>query len=259
MGLTRSAGAPSQDVPAPAHLAVGHPGGGPRRIAGTAPLTRDHLDTFIRALRTYDREVGRECQDTARALVLHGSLDFADQDVGYAHLISELGDPAGRAAWGLTPTVRTPQQIVRDVSRLMALTLSPTVIAIDQLDTLFAQTSMAMFDRHEGLDDAQAKLIAPVADGLLTLRDITRRTLTVVSCLPDVWVMLSRNAPTPVADRFRVAVLPTAFPLLRSGRRSSRSGSPPPSPGSGSPHPTRTPADQAEAFVDARTSPPAPC
>jgi hypothetical protein len=187
-------------------------------IAGTAPLTRDHLDTFIRALRMYNREVGRDSQDTARALVLHGSLDFEAQDVGYAHLISESGDPGGRAEWGLTPAVRRPQQIVQDISRLMALTLDPTVIAIDQLDTLFAQTSTSLFNQYEGLEDAQAKAVGPVADGLLTLRDITRRTLTVVSCLPDTWVMLTKSAPTPVADRFREAVLPDRIPSPEIGQ-----------------------------------------
>ena len=177
-------------------------------IAGDAVLTRESLDLFIRALRTLNNEVGRECQDTARALVLNGCRDFAAQDVGYAHLISEPGDPADRAAWGMTTALRMPQQIVRDISRLIALTLSPTVIAVDQLDTLFAQTSTAMFSQSDSLSEAHAQLIAPVADGLLTLRDITRRTLVVVSCLPDTWVLLEKTAPAPVLDRFRKAVLP---------------------------------------------------
>ncbi|MER7417202.1 DUF87 domain-containing protein [Micromonospora peucetia] len=187
-------------------------------IAGTKPVTREHLDTFVRALRTRHREVGRDCQDTIRALVLHGALDFEAQDVGYAHLISEPGDPLGRTAWGLTPAIRTPQQIVQDVSRLMALTLDPTVIAVDQLDTLFAQTSTAMFDQDAGLEDAQAKVVGPIADGLLKLRDVTRRTLVVVSCLPDTWELLTRSAPTPVGDRFRQATLPDRIPTAEIGR-----------------------------------------
>lgn len=187
-------------------------------VAGTKPVTREHLDTFVRALRTRHREIGRDCQDTARALVLHGALDFEAQDVGYAHLISEPGDPVGRAAWGLTPAIRTPQQIVQDVSRLMALTLDPTVLAVDQLDTLFAQTSTAMFDQYAGLEDAQAKFIGPIADGLLKLRDVTRRTLIVVSCLPDTWELLIRSAPTPVGDRFRQATLPDRIPTPEIGR-----------------------------------------
>jgi hypothetical protein len=177
-------------------------------IAGDDTLTRDELDRFIGALRGFHREIGRDCQDTARALVLFGARDFEAQDVGYAHLISEPGDPVARAAWGFTPTIRTAQQIVREISQLIALTLSPTVIAIDQMDTLFAQTTANFFDATEGLEDNQAKAFGPVADGLLTLREVTRRTLTVISCLPDTWALLEKSAPAPVVDRFRPSVLP---------------------------------------------------
>ncbi|MGC4747430.1 helicase HerA domain-containing protein [Micromonospora sp. DT201] len=187
-------------------------------VAGARPVTREQLDAFIWALRARDREVGRDAQDTARALVLHGAIDFEAQDVGYAHLISEPGDPAMRAVWGLSATIRTPQQIVQDISRLMALTLDPTVIAVDQLDTLFAQTSTSLLNHHNGLEDGQAKVFGPIADGLLKLRDVTRRTLVVVSCLPDTWVLMTRTAPTPVGDRFREATLPDRIPTPEIGQ-----------------------------------------
>ncbi|MEH1102124.1 ATP-binding protein [Micromonospora sp. CPCC 205561] len=220
-------------------------------VAGTEPVSREHLDTFVRALRTHHREVGRDCQDTARALALHGALDFEAQDVGYAHLISEPGDPAGRTAWGLTPAIRSPQQIVQDVSRLMALTLDPTVIAVDQLDTLFAQTSTAMFDRYAGLEDAQAKVVGPIADGLLKLRDVTRRTLVVVSCLPDTWELLTRSAPTPVGDRFRRSTLPDRIPTAGIGRAivAKRFAAAFAGPRFAPPHPTWP--IRPEAFADA--------
>ncbi|MEU8283741.1 DUF87 domain-containing protein [Micromonospora sp. NPDC048905] len=187
-------------------------------VAGARPVTRAQLDAFIRALRARDREVGRDAQDTARALVLHGAIDFEAQDVGYAHLISEPGDPAARAAWGLSGAIRPPQQIVQDISRLMALTLDPTVIAVDQLDTLFAQTSTSLLNHHQGLEDGQARVLGPIADGLLKLRDITRRTLVVVSCLPDTWVLMTRTVPTPVGDRFRTATLPDRIPTPEIGQ-----------------------------------------
>ena len=187
-------------------------------IAGDAPLAPGHLDMFIRSLRRYDGTVGRECQDTARALVLLGAEDFEAQDVGWAYLMSDTGDPATRAEWGMSATVRSPQLVVRDVSRLLALTLSPTVVAIDQLDTLFAQTSTSMFDRHDTVDDMQARVMGPVADGLLTLRDITRRTLIVVASLPDTWVLIKRYAPSPVVERFRETVLPDRIPTVDIGR-----------------------------------------
>ncbi|SCL15288.1 DNA helicase HerA, contains HAS-barrel and ATPase domains [Micromonospora nigra] len=222
-------------------------------VAGMRPVEREQLDAFVRALRTRDREVGRDCQDTARALVLHGTVDFEAQDVGYAHLISEPGDPAGRAAWGLSAALRTPQQIVQDISRLMALTLDPTVLAVDQLDTLFAQTSTSLLDQHAGLEDGQAKVIGPIADGLLKLRDVTRRTLVVVSCLPDTWELLARSAPTPVGDRFRQAALPDRIPTPEIGRAivAKRLSAAFAGPRFVPPHPT-WPIDPA-AFADAPT------
>lgn len=100
----------------------------------------------------------------------------------------------------------------------MALTLDPTVIAVDQLDTLFAQTSTSLLNHHNGLEDGQAKVLGPIADGLLKLRDVTRRTLVVVSCLPDTWVLMTRTVPTPVGDRFREATLPDRIPTSEIGQ-----------------------------------------
>ncbi|MGI5186013.1 ATP-binding protein [Dactylosporangium sp. CA-152071] len=177
-------------------------------IAGDGDLTRAHLDAFAAGLRRLDWRVGQECQDTARALVLWASRDFEAQDVGYAHLISMQGDLSGRHAWGLSPAVREPRDIVRDISRLTALTLAPTVIAFDQIDTIFAQSAASLTKPDRGVEEELSLVFGPMADGLLMLRDITQRTLTVVSCLPDTWEMLRRCAPMPVLDRFTPTTLP---------------------------------------------------
>jgi hypothetical protein len=187
-------------------------------IVGDRPLTRQDLDAFITALRTFNGQVGKECQDTARALVLNGALDFEQQDIGYAYLISEAGDPDIRTAWGLTKATRQPQEIVRDISRLIALTRSPTVIAIDQIDTLFKQSTAAFFSNVDGFDESLAKLVGPVADGLLKLRDRTQRTLVVVSCLPDTWALIAKSSASPVTDRFRETVLPDRIPKAEIGK-----------------------------------------
>ncbi|GAA3192063.1 helicase HerA domain-containing protein [Dactylosporangium siamense] len=177
-------------------------------IAGEADLTRAQLDAFILALRQFNGTVGQQYQDTARALALWGSRDFEAQDVGYAHLISEPGDPAGRKAWGFAFDVPNPQEIVREISRLMALTLAPSVIAFDQIDTVLAQSTTLLTRLHESVEDDLGQVFGPIADGLLMLREVTHRTLTVVSCLPDTWEMLRKCAPVPVLDRFRSTRLP---------------------------------------------------
>ena len=173
-------------------------------IAGDAPLQPSDLDALVTALRGTNRTLGQEVQDTLRALVLHGSDNLGTQDIGYAYLNSlDLTDYPERTAWGLTAAVRSPQQIVRDMSRLLALTGSPTVIAYDQLDTLFSQSTASVHRAADDRDADEVSVLGQVADGLMALREVTRRTLIVVSCLPDTWAILKRDAAGPVPDRFR--------------------------------------------------------
>ena len=109
-------------------------------MTGNAPLTRAALDAFIGALRRFDGPLGRESQNTARALVLLASDDLAATGHRAAYLSSTTEEePGERAAGACGGGDKPPQQIVRDISRLLALT-GPTVIAIDQIDTLFAQS-----------------------------------------------------------------------------------------------------------------------
>jgi hypothetical protein len=62
------------------------------------------------------------------------------------------------------------------------------------------------------MEDDEARLLGQVADGLLNLREVTRRTLIVVSCLPETWTLIARNAPGPVEQRFRRERLPDRIP-----------------------------------------------
>ena len=85
------------------------------------------------------------------------------------------------------------------MSRLFALTGSPTVIAFDQLDTLFSQSPR--LPPWSFVDDAaEASILGQVAKGLMALREVTRRTLIVVACLPDTWAIIKRDAAGPVPD-----------------------------------------------------------
>ncbi|MBP2703037.1 DUF87 domain-containing protein [Microbispora sp. RL4-1S] len=180
-------------------------------VTGETPLTRDALDAFIGALRRYDREAGR-ARDTARALVLRACADPAAQDVGDAYLSSSPAGEAGeRAAWGFTTVRRTAQEVVGDLSRLLALT-GPSVIAVDQLDVLLAQSAIAANGSISVVpgtgSDAwrEALIVEQVAGGLMELREVTRRTLTVVSCLPSTWILIQKQATGTVRDRFRLTL-----------------------------------------------------
>jgi hypothetical protein len=180
-------------------------------------LSRPALDAVVDLLRKADRQVGTECQDTARALVLYASESSAHQNIGYDFLCSnDEVEPGERARWGMRRGKRSAQEIVRDISRLLALT-GPTVIAVDQIDVLVAQwaKSTAGDVREEW---RTALLLEQIAGGLMHLRDTTRRTLAVVSCLPVTWEQVRTQVTDTVQDRFREAIHLAAIPSAEIGQ-----------------------------------------
>jgi hypothetical protein len=189
-----------------------------RASIGDYDLSRPALDAFVDLLRKHDKQIGMECQDTARALALQASTSLSAQDVGYGFLCSnDEEQPGDRAAWGMRRGKRSAQEIVRDVSRLLALT-GPTVIAVDQLDVLIAQStkSTAANDRANW---QTSLLLEQVAGGLMSLRESTRRTLSVVACLPQTWKLIQEQATDTVQDRFREAAWLKEIPSPQLGQQ----------------------------------------
>lgn len=175
-------------------------------IGERRPTPRD-LASVVGALRRLAPQVGLECQDTLRALVLLAASDFDLQDLGYQYLLSmDEAEPGDRSSWGIHRGAKQPQRVVRDLSRLFALT-GPSVIAVDQIDALVAQSVKAPTELSGGEDEARAALmLEQIAGGLMTLCDLTRRTLTVVACLPETWIRIRHQAVDTVVDRFREAL-----------------------------------------------------
>ncbi|WP_117213373.1 ATP-binding protein [Allorhizocola rhizosphaerae] len=187
-------------------------------IAGDLKLSPGDLSLFVASLRRYNRAVGVACQDTARALVLFASPDQALQDMGYNYLQSMEESEAGdRAAWGMQRGAKPAQLLVKEVSDLLAL-VGPSLIAVDQIDTLIAQSlNMADGDAVHG-DGRRYLLIDQIADGLMGLRQVTRRTITVVACLAESWTLIRRHAVDTVPDRFVEALQLENIPTAEIGR-----------------------------------------
>ena len=178
---------------------VGLEGSFRAQVTGEAPPSPEALKVFIAALRRNDHKIGLTCQDTARGLALLASPLQEDQDVGYYYLTGYEVDLEDRRRWGINTTRKIARLLVNEVSQLLALT-GPIVIAIDQVD--------ALIDELIGVslgDQAQSRPLAEVATGLMSLRDVAHRTLTVVSCLPESWDAIRTYGVGPVADRFRMA------------------------------------------------------
>lgn len=180
------------------------------RVAGMIPVSKGDLDALVAGLRKIDPQVWADSQNTLRALVLYRADRPDVHEVGYGYLAGD-GDveDAAREVWGFRPGARSRQLVLRDLSRLLALT-GPTVLAVDQIDSLITHSSTALHDGTAGATDGAA--LGAVADGLMELRETTRRALAVVACLPASWHMITKNAVNSAADRFRVTTLQGAMP-----------------------------------------------
>jgi hypothetical protein len=175
-----------------------------RAIVNEAPLTPAHLRTFLNGLRQVDGRIAVECGDTIRALALYAS-EYADVGLAYLQGLDDTEDV--RRHWGMQSRSKPSRMLVRDISRVLAMT-GPCVIAVDQLDTLVNMSQEAIEEKSISAEMTQE--IALISDGLMQLRETTRRTLTVVACLPNTWMRLNSIASDTVEDRF------TPTPILGS-------------------------------------------
>jgi hypothetical protein len=171
------------------------------KIVGGHGLSVSDVEAFMAGLRLLDRQVAKECGDTARALVLYASEDTVTNYIGDNYLDGfEESKQGERLKWGIRPKPKSALAQVHDITRLLALT-GPIVIGVDQLDTLIARSSLhaqQIEDTHE-----EDLLVAQIADGLMRLREVTRRTVTVLACLTGTWTRIKSKASDSVPDRFR--------------------------------------------------------
>jgi len=184
---------------------VGAPRADRRAVIGETELTRAALDAFVSGLREFDSHVAHQCRDTLRALALRASDNEEHQDVADNFFARSEETVAGeRHAWGIRNRPRTTQEIVHEISWLLALT-GPSVIAFDQIDTAVAQAALqedlAKMSPEGNL--RQTLVVAGIANGLTDLRDTTRRTLTVVAALSTTWNLIEQRATTSFSPRFR--------------------------------------------------------
>ena len=169
-------------------------------IVGEASLTGEKLDVFMAGLRRLDPMIGRECGDTARALVLYGATNTETSTIGQDYLSGKPAqDDHGRQTWSMRRDARPLHRIVQDISALLALT-GPSVLAVDQLDTLLAKATQDPSDPER--DSEYGREVALIADGLMLLREKTRRALSLVACIPVSWQRLRSKAVDSVPDRF---------------------------------------------------------
>lgn len=168
-------------------------------LTGGAGLARDDLAALVEAVSAMDPQVGRKCRDVLCALVLYGSPDLKLSELGGDYLNGYPDyDRAARREWGLRAETKSGQEVVEQVTWLLALT-GPVVVAVDQIDAIVSRSKRTAKDGELAESD---DLLAQTGNGLMELCEGTRRTLTIVSALPTSWAALTRVAVDTVPDRF---------------------------------------------------------
>jgi hypothetical protein len=162
-------------------------------LTGNAPLTRQVLEDFVEAVYRRHPRHRRRSQHVLRALVLRAAADFGLQDLGDTFLHLDPGLEDELAEWGIRQVRLGHEEIAQNISRLLALR-GPTVMAIDQIDTLVAVAARS---------DGQAT-VQELAHGLMAMRETMARTVCVVACISASWVVLEDHVVRSVSDRFRV-------------------------------------------------------
>ncbi|OZC49609.1 hypothetical protein CH286_08850 [Rhodococcus sp. WWJCD1] len=173
-------------------------------IVGQAPLDKEQLDTFIAAVFKVHAKYRRRAQNTLRALVLAAAEDQDVNDLGYILLQPHETDSSvleSLKPWGIQRVTMTDQDVVESISQLLALT-GPSVMAVDQIDTVIGSSTKSTGQDGGGSDD---HALEGFAHGLMSMRQNLHRTVTVVACLPAAWTQIENRATATVRDRFREA------------------------------------------------------
>lgn len=171
-------------------------------ISGKGTPTTDQLDEFVGKLRQLDFETGIQASDAARALALLVSTDQQSQNAGWNYLNRLDGSEHVVKTAGISNPTPSWRDIVRELSMLLAWT-GPTLFAVDQIDGVVALSQRTSHqDAQKRATARQIKAVRPMAEGLMALRETTRRSVTLLSCLPTSWDEIRTQAVGTAADRF---------------------------------------------------------
>jgi hypothetical protein len=183
-------------------------------VSGQVPPTREDLNAFAAALHQHDNSVLLAGQDVARALALFASPKQEHSEIGESFLAEYDLAPEERRAWGIRTSRVDVRFMIRELSRILALS-GPTVVAVDQIDALIDKVTKAA-ERGAAKQDY---IVAEVAGDLMALRDRTRRTLTVIACLGESWDYVRTSAVVTVKDRFHNPTQLRNIPTAEAGRQ----------------------------------------
>lgn len=167
------------------------------------------INSFLSAMKTLDAETTASTRHTLRALLLLFSHDLDHSDIGDNYLRGGTFDPDGIFSSHQPPS-KSAKERAQELSSLIALS-GPTLIALDQIDDIVGTSQRAFSSPVEESNANQ--LLELLGNGLTDLRDLTRRSAVILSCLPHVWDEFRTLVTDTVRQRFDNAVnLDVALP-----------------------------------------------
>ncbi|WP_437894095.1 helicase HerA domain-containing protein [Sorangium sp. So ce124] len=170
------------------------------------PKLVNEMDALVQGLGRAHRAQTLKHADTLRALVLLNSDDMELSNLGYAWLQGHGVDESDMKKFDFNIREKRSSAVVEGLSWLTSLRC-PTVVAIDHLDAIVTEHHL-LADAGSVPDELSARqiisrnIIESVGRGLMELRDVTRRTLTVVACLFETWDKMKRTALKSTAHRY---------------------------------------------------------
>jgi hypothetical protein len=166
------------------------------------------IDELVRAMgRGHQRELLRY-QDMLRAFILFSSDEFDLADLGHAWLQGHGLGEEEMLKFGFRWPNKEPREVVQGLSWLISLR-GPTLLALDQLDAVVSEHRHLAEAQVEGEASVMQQLVSRriiegLGNGLMALRDDTRRTFILVSCIEASWSVLKDTALRTVTDRYEL-------------------------------------------------------
>jgi hypothetical protein len=145
----------------------------------------------------------RKYENVVRALICLNSDDYSISSLGMTWLQGQALEEEERKSLGFSVSREHPSRIVEALSWFMSLS-GPMVLAFDQLDPIVTQLHYRKQGDQTSEEQATAEsIIVEIGSGLGSLRDMTRNTLTVVSCVESTWEILGGTVLKTFIDRFQ--------------------------------------------------------
>jgi hypothetical protein len=164
------------------------------------------MDELVQRLGRTHRAQTLKHADTLRALVLLSSSEMELSNLGYAWLQGYGVDESVMGMFGFNIREKKPSAVVEGLSWLMSLRC-PIIVALDQLDAIVTEHHAiaglaAVPEEHAARQMVSHSILDGICRGLMELRDVTRRSLTVVSCLEETWRNLQNLALKSTTHRY---------------------------------------------------------